>query len=103
MRKNERKNLTTLVRLARLFQSSLIEWLDTVPILFCYSWLTKKNNALIISNEVRSLLRKELRIGPGGGDEIKKINRPISLGKEGFPGKKMFKDYSLFWELSKEK
>ena len=37
-----------------------------------------------LSSEVRSLT-EELKNRAGGGDEIKKINRPISLGKEGFP------------------
>jgi len=32
LRKNERKNLTTLVKSARLFQRSLIQWLDTLVI-----------------------------------------------------------------------
>jgi hypothetical protein len=36
----------------------------------------------------------------GGGDEIEEINRPISLGKESIPRKKVLKDYFLFWELS---
>jgi len=58
---------------------------------------------LTISNEVRSLLREELKNRAGGGDEIKKMNRPISLGKEDFPGKKVLKDYFLFWELSTKK
>jgi len=43
---------------------------------------------------------EELKNRVGGGDEIKKINRPISLGKEGFPRKKVLKNYFLFWELS---
>jgi len=30
------------------------------------------------------LVRKGAKNRAGGGDEIKKINRPISLGKEGF-------------------
>jgi len=58
---------------------------------------------LTISNEVRSLLREELKNRAGGGDKIKKINRPISLGKEGFPRKKVLKNYFLFWELSTKK
>ncbi len=46
---------------------------------------------------------REAKNKAGGGDEIKKINRPISLGKEGFPRKKVLKNYFLFWELSTEK
>ena len=37
-----------------------------------------KKNVLTISSEVRSLLREELKNRVGGGDKIKKINRPIS-------------------------
>jgi len=56
---------------------------------------------LTLSYEVRSLAKtEELKNRVGGGDEIKKINRPISLGKEGFPRKKVLKNYFLFWELS---
>jgi len=45
-------------------------------------------------------LTEELKNRAGRRWEIKKINRPISLGKEGFPRKKVLKDYFLFWELS---
>jgi hypothetical protein len=42
--------------------------------------------------EARSLIEEELKNRVGGGDEIKKINRPISLGKEGFPKREVLKD-----------
>ena len=45
--------------------------------------IDKNNDMFIISNKVRSLIRKELKIGPGEVRD-KKMNRPISLGKEGF-------------------
>jgi len=48
------------------------------------------------------LIREELKTGPGKV-EGKKINRPISLGKEGFSKRKVLKNYFLFWELSTEK
>jgi len=56
---------------------------------FC-GHLTKK--CINISNEVRSLT-EELKTGP---EEVikKKINRPISLGKEDFP--REMKNYFLF-------
>ena len=36
------------------------------------------------SSDKKRLIRKELKNRAGGGDEIKKINRPISLGKRKF-------------------
>jgi len=63
-----------------------------------FGLLTKKK-CINISSKVRSLT-EELKNRAGGGDKIKKINRPISLGKEGFPRKKVLKNYFLFWELS---
>jgi len=48
-------------------------------------------------------LTEELKNRAGGGDEIKKINRPISLGKEDFSRKKVLKNYFLLWELSTKK
>jgi len=44
----------------------------------------------------------EKRAKNRAGEEVKgkKINRPISLGKEGFPRKKVLKNYFLFWRLS---
>ena len=41
----------------------------------------------IINNGVRSLIRKELKIGPGEVRD-KKINRPLAWEKEGFPKKR---------------
>jgi len=49
-----------------------------------------KKNVLIISNEVRSLVRKELKIRPEGGE---RINMAISWEiKEGFPKREVLKD-----------
>jgi len=59
-----------------------------------------KKKCIKISSEVRSLTEK-LKNRAGGGEKLK-INRPISLGKEGFPRKKVLKNYFLFWELSTE-
>jgi len=57
-------------------------------------FLTKKEKCINISGEVKSLT-EELKNRGGGGDEIKKIDRLISLGKEGFPRKKVLKLFSL--------
>jgi len=60
--------------------------------------LTKKEKVPIISNEIRSLARKGLKIGPEGGE---RANMPISWEiREGFPKRAVLKDYFLFWKLS---
>jgi len=57
------------------------------------------NLKIIIS--IRPLRRDRLKQGPGGGGEIRKVNRPLSLGgKEGFPEEKCRKIIFLFWKLS---
>jgi len=52
---------------------------------------------LTINNETRFLAREELKIRPEGGErQSEGINRPISLGKEGFLKREVLKNYSLF-------
>jgi len=47
---------------------------------------------LIRSKKLDLSSRKELKIEPGGGERLGKINRPISLGKEGLPKREVLKD-----------
>jgi len=46
-------------------------------------------NLIIISNKVRSLIRKELKLRPEGGE---KVSRPLAGTKENFPKGKVLKD-----------